>query len=834
MLIDVSNEDVFAKIHCAGCGTWMRVRQIFANYEIQGILGEGGQGMVYRATDLKLNRAVAMKVIRREFSQDEDFKRRFESEAQITASLNHPHIVKVFSYGEDQGMMYLAMEMVAEGSLDGMMTDGVKVDEDRVLEVGIQIAQGLKAGLEKGLIHRDIKPGNILFSDDGTAKIVDFGLAILVEKQHEEEGEMWATPYYVAPEKLDGTPEDFRSDLYSLAATMFHAISGRPPFITETNSMAELKRIKSRPVHLLSFAPEVCNATAFVIDKALAVNPDDRFESYDAFIENLQFARSELRRGLTETRRRLVLPATSSGSWLTYAAVAAIVGGGLYFWMNRPSDAPTQLAPVEDTGSKISPELRYTNARRDLLAGKYDLAAAAFRELVTDKKIGEPLHSWSATHEALSELLQGRPAIAQEVLKKMGTEVSPDSSGLDDDLLAFFTKLAKHGASMEATPFSEAAVYKKDTVEALGLLIIGLTNWEIGAHPEAVEWLKAYQSASPSGPASWAGEHKKVAGNYLEDFTHFQSVAEDIRNYADSPDKAAAALKKIPTVKSKLKSASLVALLSDLERDNSAKIEAALAMAAENMKKQQAEQERAEEAALTEVKMKLKGLCENYRFSEAITLINAAHVTLAPNVAERDLLAQRITWLVKFKDQLIKDLSVSGYAAALVKKNGQQLAGGVVRANETQLEVKVAFGNLPLPWADLTPDSVMIMAASFLKPNLAIDVLAERQWQLGVFGLFTGKVNEGVKFMDAAAAVRDEYRVHRAMFFDSTNQDPAPAPAPPQTPAPSAPSASPAPKAEAQMADGTEMAKAPLNPTNPTTPMGTEINLRRPKAPGQP
>ena len=189
---------------------------------------------------------------------------------------------------------------------------------------------------------------------------------------------------------------------------------------------------------------------------------------------------------------------------------------------------------------------------------------------------------------------------------------------------------------------------------------------------------------------------------------------------------------------------------------------------------------------------------------------------------------------MKFKDQLIKDLSVSGYAAALVKKNGQQLAGGVVRANETQLEVKVAFGNLPLPWADLTPDSVMIMAASFLKPNLAIDVLAERQWQLGVFGLFTGKVNEGVKFMDAAAAVRDEYRVHRAMFFDSTNQDPAPAPAPPQTPAPSAPSASPAPKAEAQRADGTEMAKAPLNPTNPTTPMGTEINLRRPKAPGQP
>jgi hypothetical protein len=157
--------------------------------------------------------------------------------------------------------------------------------------------------------------------------------------------------------------------------------------------------------------------------------------------------------------------------------VAIIVGGGLYFWMHRPSSAPPELAPIVDKGPKISPEMRYTTARRDLLAGKYDLAAAAFRELVADKKVGEPLHSWSATHEALSELLQGRPAIAQEVLKKMGTEVTPDSSGLDDDLTAFFGKLAKHGASMEATPFSEAAVYKKDTVEALGLLIIGLTNW---------------------------------------------------------------------------------------------------------------------------------------------------------------------------------------------------------------------------------------------------------------------------------------------------------------------------------------------------------------------
>ena len=160
----------------------------------------------------------------------------------------------------------------------------------------------------------------------------------------------------------------------------------------------------------------------------------------------------------------------------------------------------------------------------------------------------------------------------------------------------------------------------------------------------------------------------------------------------------------------------------------------------------------------------------------------------------------------------------------MTKKNGQQITGGVSRATDAQLEVKVAFGVVPLPWADLAPESVMAMAASFLKPNLPIDTLAERQWQIGVFGLFTGKVNEGVQFMDQAAAIRDEYRVHRAMFFESA-QEPAPAPAP-------APGAAPA--VEAPMAEGTEMSKAALNPSNPLKPTDTELNLRRPKAPGQP
>ncbi len=783
MLIDVSKEDIFAKIHCAGCGTWMRVRQIFANFEIQGLLGEGGQGMVYRATDLKLNRPLAVKVIRKEFSKDKSFKKRFESEAKITASLNHPNIVKVYSYGEDQGMMYLAMEMVASGSLDAMMADAAKVPEDRALEVGAQIAQGLRAGLEKGLIHRDIKPGNILFAKDGTSKIVDFGLAILVEKQSEEEGEMWATPYYVAPEKLDGTPEDFRSDMYSLAATLFHAIAGRPPFITETNSMGELKKIKSRPVHLLSFAPGVCNATAFVIDKALSANPKDRFESYDAFIENLEFARAEIRKAHSAPKRRMIIPRVEDGgSWITFGAVSAVVAVGLYFWLNR---AVSQPKPAASVVAKIEPSVpvdeRYTNARKDLLKGKHEQAAAAFRELYRSGKLDEPLHSWSGVHEALAELLIGRPVIAQETLKKLGAELSPNAIGADLQLNAFFAKLAKHGSDSAPTDYSESGKYDAYSVEALGLLVAGLKNWELGAHANAAEWLKAYRNARPTGPAEWVREYRRYANERIDDFETFNSVAAEIRNYESAPEVAQNAIKNLTETKSKMKSHTLVSMLSDLERDFGSKINDAVAATGDAMKKKIAEQEAAESAAMLSLKQKLKRTCESYRFAEALALIKSAPVTLPQNIAERDLLEQRISWLAKFKEQLVRDLSKSSYTAPLTKKNGQKLAGGVARVTDTQIEIRVAFGNVPLLWSDVAPESVMAMAASFLKPTLPIDNLAERQWHIGVFGLFTGKVNEGVQFMDAAAAIRDEYRVQRAMFFPSTTQEASPPPAPTPT-----------------------------------------------------
>src|SRR5437762_6613102 len=176
------------------------------------------------------------------------------------------------------------MELVERGTLDDLIEERKKLTEEEVRRTGIEVTRGLRAAYKKGLIHRDVKPANILFNDDGMAKISDFGLAGIVETQTQTSDAIWGTPYYVAPERLNNQPEDFRSDIYSLGATLFHAIAGRPPFEGETMSAADLRALKNNPLKLKDVAPEVSRPTASVIARMIAPDPRLRFASHDALI----------------------------------------------------------------------------------------------------------------------------------------------------------------------------------------------------------------------------------------------------------------------------------------------------------------------------------------------------------------------------------------------------------------------------------------------------------------------------------------------------------------------------------------------------------------------
>ncbi len=385
-VVSTAGLEPFAKLSCPGCGFQLRVERVFENYEIVEPLGAGGMGSVFKARDRRLHRFVALKILREEFVGDESLDARLQEEARITASIHHPHVLEIFSVGHDHGQFYVVMELVDGGSLDARMENEKRISEVRALDVGLQVAQGLQAALRAGLIHRDIKPGNILFTDAGTAKIVDFGLALLAEQHAEAEGEIWGTPYYVAPERLTSEPEDFRSDLYSLGAMLFHAMAGRPTFENETQSAAELNKLKANPPRLKAIAPDVSAETAAVIDRMLRPHPAERQASYNELIGELQAARSALLAREEKLRGRWSWPVRVLVS--LGVLLLGVIGLELRHY---PQSAREKLASPESEIPAFNVQERITSARRELQAGHHSAAEALFRQVALNAPQVRPM-----------------------------------------------------------------------------------------------------------------------------------------------------------------------------------------------------------------------------------------------------------------------------------------------------------------------------------------------------------------------------------------------------------------------------------------------------------
>src|SRR5581483_4835661 len=288
--VDTTDAEPLARVACPTCGKKIRVERTFDHFVLVETLGVGGMGTVYKARDTQLDRFVALKLLRRDLGGEEDHKTRLQQEARIAAAVNHPYVIQVFDSGTDHGQFYVVMELVDHGSLDDLMALQPRLPEKRVLEIGIQVARGLRAAHRRGLIHRDVKPANILFGDEHAAKIGDFGLASTATQRWGSGGVVWGTPEYVAPERLNNDPEDFRSDIYSLGATLFHAIAGKPPIDASTNSANALLESKQQPIDLQAMAPDVSVETIAVLQKMIDADPAQRFSSYDDLVAELERA----------------------------------------------------------------------------------------------------------------------------------------------------------------------------------------------------------------------------------------------------------------------------------------------------------------------------------------------------------------------------------------------------------------------------------------------------------------------------------------------------------------------------------------------------------------
>ncbi len=341
--VDTTEAEPLARIACPKCGKKIRVERTFDHFAVVETLGVGGMGTVYKARDMQLDRFVALKLLRKDLGSEEDHKTRLQQEARIAAAVNHPYVIQVFDTGTDHGQFYVVMELVDHGSLDDLMALQMRLPEKRVLEIGIQVAKGLRAAHRRGLIHRDVKPANILFVDEHAAKIGDFGLASTGTQRWGIGGVVWGTPEYVSPERLTNDTEDFRSDIYSLGATLFHAVAGRPPIEASTNSATALLESKRRPLDLRVAAPDVSAATAEVLQRMIAADPAQRFSSYDDLVTELEQAWRALEledaTSSGEMRRRRWFSALSRSTrripFLIRVGLAVIVATGILLFIAR-------------------------------------------------------------------------------------------------------------------------------------------------------------------------------------------------------------------------------------------------------------------------------------------------------------------------------------------------------------------------------------------------------------------------------------------------------------------------------------------------------------------
>ncbi len=272
---------------------------IAERYELKEVVGQGGMSTVYKAHDSLLERNVALKVLHHQYNEDEDFVERFKREARSVAQLQHPNIVTVIDRGEEDGRQYIVFEFIDGENLKELVVRKGRLDVRDALDIALEIARGLAFAHERGLVHRDVKPQNVLLNGDGRAKVTDFGIARSLDVEHgvTQTGTILGTSNYIAPEQASGQPVDAHTDVYSLGIVLYEMLTGEVPFPGESFVAIAMKHIQEPAPSVLDVRGDVPLRVAGMIDRALEKDPNQRFPTMTAFAAEIEASLAELDRG---------------------------------------------------------------------------------------------------------------------------------------------------------------------------------------------------------------------------------------------------------------------------------------------------------------------------------------------------------------------------------------------------------------------------------------------------------------------------------------------------------------------------------------------------------
>jgi hypothetical protein len=331
-------------------GVIPRAAQTIGEYEVLAVLGRGGLGVVYRATDRALTRDVAIKLLHPSLADDEALRERFLREARAAAALRHDNVVTVYGIGEHAGQPYLVMEYVPGGSLADRLVRKQRLDSQEIIQLGVEVAAALAAAHARGIIHRDVKPGNVLWDAEASRyKLADFGLAKAVDDVGlTRTGTLVGTPEYLSPEQAMGKAADARSDLFSLGCMLYAACTGESQFHADS-TMAVLHRLKTHtPADVQRLCPDCPPALARLIHRLLAKEPKRRYSTASEVVDDLQQLASTTPRAATamwpvgRARRRAVSP-TAIG-----LAVVLCVAAAAVWYRQNVGNAPAAVGAAAD------------------------------------------------------------------------------------------------------------------------------------------------------------------------------------------------------------------------------------------------------------------------------------------------------------------------------------------------------------------------------------------------------------------------------------------------------------------------------------------------------
>lgn len=531
-LLDVTSFSPFDTVSCPRCSAEIKVRRVFGNYRLERRFATGGMSVIFIGWDTTLNRKVVIKVLNEEYCNDETRIQAFENEARLTAKVSHPNVVKIFAVDRAHGRFYLVMELLDGRSFERVMEERGALPEDEVLEIAIQIASGLKAAKRAGIIHRDVKPGNIHIAPEGRARLLDFGLALVTQDGIAQAKEAWATPYYVPPEALERDVEDFRSDIYAFGATLYHALAGSPPFKLATNSISSLRKAKKAIPKLCKVAPWINRNTGEVIDRMMAFHPDHRWPSYGKVIKALEqaqltighdsFSPVHIQTRIERRKRKTVFSIIST----VFLVLVSIGLATWQPWMKITTNPKTVSESNNTQNRKLtifnpngenrpSLEKRWTEARKLTKSGNYEEASERFLSISRDPTISGMEQVWTSLEASIANALAGKPGVARRLISKSLSDL--DTLPEQHSQQKRYREICRVLERIKPPTIHDMTDQPKNITDWMGTFAIALKLWEQSKWEEALPLFANVRGAEIPNDLSWFVIYQNIADDYLGD-----------------------------------------------------------------------------------------------------------------------------------------------------------------------------------------------------------------------------------------------------------------------------------------------------------------------------